>query len=233
MENLCLPMVECFQTVEGEGKMAGTPTTFIRVYNCNLRCKWCDTPYSYAPEPPSYFSSIGEIVDQVRKFGLGSVCLTGGEPLMHGEKSLALVQAVSLLPEVWDVHVETNGSISLGEFIGLRNKDEKIRRTLRFIVDYKLPSSGEEEKMDFSNFSLLQEQDEVKFVVANEEDFQRALEVINNNPIQANVLFSPVWDTMPPHRLVELLLAHRPHGGHARLNLQLHKIIWDPDMRGV
>ncbi len=233
MENLCLPMVECFQTVEGEGKMAGTPTTFVRVYNCNLRCRWCDTPYSYAPEHPSYFSSIGEILEQVKSFGHGSVCLTGGEPLMHGEKSLALVKELSLLPEVWDVHVETNGSIPLHEFIDLRSQDEKIGKTLRFIVDYKLPSSGEEDQMDSSTFSLLQAQDEVKFVVANDDDFHRALEVIKNNSIQADLLFSPVWDTMPPHHLVELLLAHRPHGGRARLNLQLHKMIWDPDMRGV
>jgi len=233
MEKVRLPLVECFQTVEGEGKMAGTPTTFIRVYNCNLRCTWCDTPYSYPPEPPSHYASIDEIVSQVKSFGLGSVCLTGGEPLMHKEKSLALVREVSLLPEVWDVHVETNGSIPLHDFVHLRNEDEKIGRTLRFIVDYKLPSSGEEEKMVSTNFPLLEEQDEVKFVVATDEDFQRALEVLNNHSIKASVLFSPVWDTMSPRRLVELILTHRPQGGRARLNLQLHKIIWDPDMRGV
>jgi 7-carboxy-7-deazaguanine synthase len=152
---------------------------------------------------------------------------------MHSEKSLALVREISQLPEVWDVHVETNGSISLDPFISLRKQDEKIGKTLRFIVDYKLPSSGEEDKMDCTNFPLLKEQDEVKFVVANDADFYRALEVVKTYSITASVLFSPVWDTMPPHHLVELLLAYRPHGGRARLNLQLHKIIWDPDMRGV
>lgn len=233
MENAVLPMVECFETVEGEGRMAGTPTTFVRVYNCNLRCKWCDTPYSYAPERPAFSSSIGEIINQVRTLGHGSICLTGGEPLMHGDKSLALVSQLSLLPDVWDVHVETNGAVPLQEFIGLRNTDAKIKATLRFVMDYKLPSSGEEEKMERSNLSLLESQDELKFVVADERDFLRALDILQVESIRASVLFSPVWETMPPARLVELLLQYRPHGGRARLNMQIHKIIWDPNVRGV
>lgn len=228
-----LPFVEVFETVEGEGLMAGYPTTFVRVFHCNLRCTWCDTPYSYAPAQPEFTASIAEIVARVQEYGHGVVCLTGGEPLMHGEKSQALLYHLARQPYMRDVHVETNGAIDLAPFIRLREGMGQEGTSIRFIMDYKLPESGETTRMHLPNMQLLTARDELKFVVASEEDFIYALAVLTDYPTEAVVSFSPVWESMPPERLVELILKHRPCSGQARLNLQLHKIIWDPQQRGV
>jgi 7-carboxy-7-deazaguanine synthase len=232
-KELKLPMVELFETVEGEGKMAGYPTTFVRVFNCNLRCTWCDTPYSYAPDKPAFTASIKDIVERVQTYGHGVICLTGGEPLMHGDKSLALVYHLAKLPEVWDIHIETNGAIDLQPFAALREQEHVVNKKVRFVMDYKLPASGETAKMYMPNFSLLGVGDEVKFVVGNEDDFFHALDILKRYPTEATALFSPVWETMPPADLVQLLLHHRPQEGRARLNMQIHKVIWDPEARGV
>jgi 7-carboxy-7-deazaguanine synthase len=226
-----LPMVEVFQTVEGEGTKAGYPTTFVRVYNCNLRCTWCDTPYSYAPAKPEYFATVSEIVGQVREYGNRHICLTGGEPLMHGNKSLLLMAALAGIEEVDDVHVETNGAIHLGPFDEWRNNNGKIGQKVRFILDYKLPASGENDKMIEENFAFLRDTDEVKFVIADEEDFCLAASVVKEKMKKGVPLFSPVWETMKPDRLVDLILEQRLT--KVKLNLQIHKIIWDPDARGV
>lgn len=230
-ETARLPVVEIFQSVQGEGTRAGFPTTFVRLFNCNLRCRWCDTTYSYAPHQPAFFAAIGEIVEAVRRFGNPSVCLTGGEPLMHREKSLALVQALSELPGVEDLHIETNGAIPLAPFARLRQKGGKAARCLRFVMDWKLPGSGEAERMLAENLPLLGAQDELKFVIADERDFAAACALLDRFPTAALPLFSPVWETMPPARLVELLLASGRK--QVKLSLQLHKVIWDPQTRGV
>ena len=88
MSSARLPLVEIFETVEGEGTGAGFPTVFVRLYGCNLRCVWCDTPYSYAPAKPERTLTIAEIVDEVRKYGARRICLTGGEPLLYGSGPL-------------------------------------------------------------------------------------------------------------------------------------------------
>lgn len=226
-----IPMTEWFQTVEGEGSRAGFPTTFVRVYNCNLRCVWCDTKYSYAPSRPAFYASIEEIVEKVRSYGNQYVCLTGGEPLMHGEKSLRLIQALAEMEELVDVHIETNGSIHLAPFVELRNTHPDVGKKVRFIVDYKLPASGENHRMVYDNFALLEDQDEVKFVIADEQDFFLAKNVLAEWHRKGMPLFSPVWEEMPPYKLVALMLEHRLV--NVKLSLQLHKIIWDPRRRGV
>ncbi|WP_047154428.1 7-carboxy-7-deazaguanine synthase QueE [Aneurinibacillus tyrosinisolvens] len=231
--DLRLPMVEIFETVEGEGKMAGYPATFVRVFNCNLRCTWCDTKYSYAPEKPAFTESISCILDKVQEYGNGVICLTGGEPLMHGDRSLALVYYLAQLENVWDIHIETNGAVDLRPFLSLCEQDGQVNQKVRFVMDYKLPGSGETDKMHLPNLQMLREQDELKFVVRDTEDFLFALGTLEKHPTKAAVLFSPVWETMPPAKLVALLLHHRPQQGKARLNMQIHKVIWDPEMRGV
>ncbi|MBO8165531.1 MAG: radical SAM protein [Brevibacillus sp.] len=226
-----LPMVEIFQTVEGEGTKAGYPTTFVRVFNCNLRCTWCDTTYSYAPHQPAFYATIGDIAEQVEQYGNRYVCLTGGEPLMHGDKSLALVERLAHIPCVTDLHIETNGAVPIDPFVRLRETDEEAARKVRFVMDWKLPGSGEAERMISGNLALLEAQDELKFVIADEGDFTAACAVLDGHQIAAQPLFSPVWETMPPARLVELLLASGRK--EVKLNLQIHKVIWHPEARGV
>jgi 7-carboxy-7-deazaguanine synthase len=226
MRDIRLPMVEIFETVEGEGTRAGFPTVFVRLFGCNLRCTWCDTKYSYPPEEADSVMSIGEIVDEVNNYRSRHICLTGGEPLLYGEKSLALIHALLELEHVVDLHVETNGAIDLTMFL-----EGVASPKVRYIMDFKLPDSGEMDKMIVANLSKLRQQDELKFVIGSDEDFRIAVEVLERYPTKALPMFSPVWETMPPRKLVELMLEHGL--SHVKLNMQLHKIIWDPAMRGV
>ncbi len=227
MSSARLPLVEIFETVEGEGTGAGFPTVFVRLYGCNLRCVWCDTPYSYAPAKPERTLTIAEIVDEVRKYGARRICLTGGEPLLYGERSAELIEAlVKGVDGLKDLHIETNGAIGLQYFL------ERIQSPLvRYIMDYKLTGSGEKDRMITENLALLRETDELKFVIADEADFEEACAVLAEHPVRAQVLFSPVWETMPPDKLVRLMLDHRL--ADVKLNLQLHKVIWDSATRGV
>lgn len=226
-----LPMVEIFETVEGEGTRAGFPTTFVRLFNCNLRCNWCDTKYSYAPHQPEFRASIKEIADQVETFGHSHVCLTGGEPLLYTDKVLLLLETLAALPTVTDVHIETGGGVDLAPFAGLRENNPAVAEKVRFILDYKLPASGETDKMIMTNYALLAPQDEVKFVIADDADFALACDICNTWVKQGTILFSPVWETMPPDKLVAKILEHKLH--HVKLSLQIHKVIWDKDRRGV
>ncbi|MFD1406763.1 7-carboxy-7-deazaguanine synthase QueE [Kroppenstedtia eburnea] len=226
-----LPMVEIFETVEGEGNGAGYPTVFIRVFHCNLRCTWCDTPYSYAPARPEFEATIEEILEWVRRYPSRRICLTGGEPLMHREKSAALLAALADLNQVEDVHVETNGAIDLAPFDRLRKEGGKQREKIRFIMDYKLPTSGEEHRMVRDNFRVLTDRDEVKFVIGDQEDFRAAVRVMQECHREGQILFSPVFETLPPRKLVEWVLAEPLP--QVKVSLQLHKWIWDPAERGV
>nr|WP_243633259.1 radical SAM protein [Paenibacillus xerothermodurans] len=219
-------MVEIFETVEGEGTRAGFPTIFVRLFGCNLRCTWCDTKYSYPPEEADRVMTISQIVQEVRKYRSTHLCLTGGEPLLYGEKSAALIEALIDIDSLTDIHIETNGAIDISMFM-----DRISSPKVRYIVDYKLPDSGETDKMVLGNLMKLREQDELKFVIGSEQDFAEAVRVLEQYPTMALPLFSPVWETMPPHKLVQLMLEHGL--SRVKLNMQLHKIIWDPAARGV
>ncbi|TVY08283.1 7-carboxy-7-deazaguanine synthase QueE [Paenibacillus cremeus] len=224
--NIKLPMVEIFETVEGEGTRAGFPTVFVRLFGCNLRCTWCDTKYSYPPAESEFVMTIDEIVQEATKYRAKHLCLTGGEPLMYGDKSAALIEALSATGKFTDIHIETNGAIDLAMFMERIDAPE-----VRYIMDYKLPDSGETDKMILSNLPLLRPQDELKFVIGSERDFEAATALLKAHPTEALPLFSPVWETMPPAKLVALMLEHGL--SQVKLNLQMHKIIWDPAARGV
>ncbi|WP_371320188.1 7-carboxy-7-deazaguanine synthase QueE [Chengkuizengella axinellae] len=226
MKDIKLPMVEIFETVEGEGTGAGFPTIFVRLFGCNLRCTWCDTPYSYPPEKAEKVMSIEEIVSEVRSYSSQHICLTGGEPLLYGDHSLKLIEQLVEIEHIKDIHIETNGAIDLKPFINQISSPK-----VRYVMDYKLPDSGEMDKMIIENLEFLRKQDELKFVIGNEKDFFTAKQLLETNETEALPLFSPVWETMPPQKLVEMMLEHQC--SHIKLNLQLHKIIWDPAARGV
>jgi 7-carboxy-7-deazaguanine synthase len=225
-----LPIVEIFQSLEGEGTKAGFPTTFIRLFGCNLRCSWCDTKYSYGPEKPREYLKISEVVARVMRYPNHNICLTGGEPLLHGEKSLELLKTLARLELVSDLRVETNGSIDLEPFVKLRKQDACAKRKLRFIMDYKLPGSGETARMLPANFELLLDQDEIKYVIDDEPDFGAALESLHKWHLKGQPLFSPVWGRIDPERLATLMIENNAQ--NIKLNLPFHKIIWGAK-RGV
>jgi 7-carboxy-7-deazaguanine synthase len=219
-----LPMVEIYETLEGEGTRAGYPTVFVRIFGCNLRCSWCDTTYSYAPAQAESVMSIDDIVQTATSFAARYLCLTGGEPLMYGDKSLQLIQELLASKKFDDIHIETNGAIDLQPFI------EQVPEA-RFIMDYKLIDSAEHQAMIPANIGLLRAQDELKFVIASVADFLQAKQVLSQFPTQATVLFSPVWETMTPSELAALILEHKLVD--VRMSLQLHKMIWNANQRGV
>lgn len=226
-----VPMVEIFETIEGEGTAAGFPTVFVRLFHCNLRCSWCDTPYSYAPAKPEFEATIAEIIERVNEFSARRICFTGGEPLIFREKSAALLAAMAGLDHIQDIHIETNGAIDLAPYAEMRRERASWRNKVRFIMDYKLPASGETGKMVHANFDVLGPQDEVKFVIGGDDDFRFATDIVKRYHRQGQVLFSPVWELMEPKRLVEKILAEPLPD--VKVSLQIHKMIWDPNQRGV
>ncbi|HLN63941.1 MAG TPA: radical SAM protein [Symbiobacteriaceae bacterium] len=213
---------EIFRSVQGETSSAGLPTIFIRTGGCNLRCSYCDTPYALTTQG-SEKMTVDEVMEQVRALRTKRVCLTGGEPLIQPK---AEVQDLleKLAAEGYEVSIETSGSMAIAPFT--------LHEKQRWILDMKVPSSGESHTMVFESLGLLRPQDEVKFVVGTREDFDWSVDLIRRFELEGRVglLFSPIWTTCTPLQLTEWVLES---GLDARMQVQLHKIVWHPDTRGV
>lgn len=220
-----LSVNEIFVSIDGEGKTAGMLTTFIRLAGCNLRCAWCDTAYALKPEQGKPMS-VDEVADAVTTH---AVTLTGGEPLAQ-PASVELVR--ELMARGIAVNVETNGSRDITPLLALPHADTHLLITL----DWKLPASRMEGQMHRPSFASLREQDVLKFVVASDADLERAYAVLDELHPRALVYFSPVFGAIEPVALVEALRRRHEAGldvSRLRVQLQLHKIIWHPDERGV
>lgn len=215
-----MKVVEIFKSIDGEGKRAGLPTTFIRLYGCNLKCSYCDTRYGC--EGNGYTTmSVEEICNKVATLGVKSVTLTGGEPLIH-ENVEQLIRSLDV--GGYDVNIETNGSVDFTEFV-------KDRKHTFVTMDYKCPSSGMESKMSLANVINLRPKDVLKFVVGNQEDLEQAELVIGLAKPQAAIYFSPVFGKIEPAAIVDFILSNRLDS--CKVQLQMHKIIWDCNRRGV
>lgn len=214
-----MKVVEIFKSIDGEGKRAGLPTTFIRLYGCNLNCSYCDTRYGCEDDNYTIWS-VDSIMDTIKTFGIQSVTITGGEPLIHpGIHKLIN----TLLESGYWVNVETNGSIWIGQFPKHKN--------LFFTMDYKSPSSGMEKRMILENLSFLTSEDVLKFVVGSEEDLDKSLEILEQYQPNCQIYFSPVFKEIEPKEIVDFILYHKLN--NCKVQVQLHKIIWDPKERGV
>lgn len=212
---------EIFFSIQGESSSIGLPTVFVRFTGCNLRCTYCDTKYSYyegVPDTPE------GILDKIRSYGIKRVCLTGGEPLIQPRSEMQ--QLLDLLAaEQYEVSIETDGSIDVSKF--------RLHERQRFILDMKVPSSAMSDKMDFANLQrILPSRDEIKFVVGTRVDYEWSKNLIRQYGLDAGyqLVFSPIFGDLPPRQLVEWLLEDLID---ARFQIQLHKIVWDPDLRGV
>jgi 7-carboxy-7-deazaguanine synthase len=221
-------LVEIFSSIEGEGKRAGVPCTFVRLFGCNLNCHWCDTQYacSYDEKTPSYITTdMNAVKSKVIEYNNPCVTLTGGEPLIH-ENVAELINALSETGA--EINIETNGSVLIKGF---------DQSNLFLTMDYKLPSSGMEDKMLLDNFNHLGDEDVLKFVVADENDFEVALKVIEIHEPMAQIYFSPVFGKCDLAWLAEqvkkLGIRKDLHIPIPKLQVQLHKIIWPASMRGV
>lgn len=213
---------EIFASIQGETSRAGLPTVFVRLSGCNLDCAWCDTRDAGSSWR---VLSVAEVVAEVARHGLPRVCLTGGEPLL--EPTLPEL-ARTLLEQGFEVSLETNGTRDLAEV------DPRVSR----VVDWKPPSAFEGgrryEPFCERNFELLGPNDALKLVVADEADLAAALDVLARHPLYergVEILMSPVHGRYDAARLAHELVTRRL--GWARLNLQLHKVVFGADAKGV
>ncbi len=204
-----LRISEIFHSIQGESTRVGLPTVFVRLTGCPLRCSWCDTEYAFSG---GELLPLGEVLERVARFDCRHICVTGGEPLAQKE-CLALLPA--LCNAGYAVSLETSGALSLA------GVDERVAK----IVDIKAPGSGESKKNHWENFALLGAQDELKFVLASQSDYEWAKCVLTERQLAGicPVLFAPVQGQLDPTQLAEWILRdHLP----VRFQLQLHKILW-------
>lgn len=217
--NTVLNISEIFYSIQGEGTNSGLPCVFVRLAGCNLDCSWCDTKYARSCDEATVMT-FDEILNNIKYFKCNFVEITGGEPLAQPQVA-DLIN--NLLANNYIVAIETNGSISIAN----------LPKNMIKIIDIKCPSSSMSSKNLYSNFGYITEKDEIKFVVSNEEDFFWADEIINNYNLLSktkNILFSPVSNSIEYKKLADLILKTN---SNYRMQLQLHKIIWGDDVRGV
>lgn len=218
-----MKVVEKFVSINGEGKRAGELAVFIRFFGCNLNCSYCDTKWAKESGCPYEEMSAGQIVDYVKDTGVKNVTLTGGEPLLQ-QGIDSLIEVLEKIPEI-RIEIETNGSIIL--------PSDRVSSKVCFTMDYKLAGSGCEEQMQLDNFMYLRAQDTVKFVVSSGADLERAEEVIRQYQLCeiCQVYLSPVFGAIAPADIVEYMKEKGMND--VRLQLQIHKLIWNPKKRGV
>jgi 7-carboxy-7-deazaguanine synthase len=208
-ESITLRITEVFLSLQGETSRAGLPTVFIRLSGCPLRCRWCDTPYSFQGGETV---TLGSLLAKVAEYGVPTVCVTGGEPLAQ-KNCLPLLTA--LCDAGYSVSLETSGALDVSQV------DPRVSR----IVDIKPPESGEEARNRWENLAFLTPSDEIKFVLANRADYDWAREVIRAQALDkvSPILFSPVQGELPPAQLAEWVLADRLP---VRMQVQMHKVLW-------
>jgi 7-carboxy-7-deazaguanine synthase len=241
-EECKIPVVEIFTSISGEGISAGEVFTFIRVAGCNLRCGYCDTTYSYDEKSvENEFITADEIVKRLKETGALKLLCTGGEPLETQKEKRYL--PLYLASRGFDVRIETNGSCPVysKEEIAIFTNGEVLK--LHYVLDVKCPGSGMQEHNIFEeNFSKLHLGDEIKFVVASQMDIDFSLAVLDKykNILSVNdvvINFSPVFKLIETKDIVEMLVKKNTYfieqGLKVRLSLQIHKVIWPPQMRGV
>ena len=210
-----LRVTEIFHSIQGESSWAGRRCTFVRLTGCNLRCVWCDSEYTFKGGESM---SIEQILERVASWDCRLVEVTGGEPLAQKETP-ALIR--TLCDRGYQVLIETGGSLDISQI--------DPRATL--IMDIKCPGSGEADRNRWENLPLLKPRDEIKFVIADRTDYEWAVEVIRARGLANHeLLFSPVWETMPIRDLASWILEDAVP---ARLQTQLHKHIWGAEARGV
>ena len=213
---MSLKVCEIFYSLQGESTFTGLPCTFVRLSGCNLDCAWCDTRYA---KDESTSLSIEKILNQIKIFGCNLVEITGGEPLLQKETPRLISQLLDLK---FQVLLETNGSQAI------RDIDPGCIK----ILDVKCPSSNESDSFLYKNLRYLTKRDEIKFVIGSRQDYEYARTIIMEKLSlhQSRIHLSPVFGNITPARLAAWILEDRLP---ARLSLQQHKIIWNPDQRGV
>ncbi len=219
---------EIFLSIEGEGIRTGAPAVFIRLFGCNLRCSYCDSMYAVERNDFQEMSPE-EVFQKVKSFNTHFVTLTGGEPLIHKDVEVLL----KMLDDYgFEVNIETNGT---------QPKPSGFRHIF-CTMDWKSISSGMQPKMKMENIMGLGARDVLKFVIGTEEDLQDATRVIGvmeaeyaRNGLKLPTFYvSPIFGTMKYENMVNWILSNETmKRNNVRFQVQLHKVIWDPNARGV
>ncbi len=214
-----LRVTEIFRSIQGESTHAGRPCAFVRLTGCPMRCVWCDSEYTFTGGERV---GVEDVMRQVRAYGCQLVEVTGGEPLAQKE-AFGLIRR--LCDEGFEVLIETGGFVST----------ERVDPRAKIILDVKCPASGEAERNHWPNLGRLRaDKDEVKFVVADRADWDFARKVVEEYNLESRalaVLVSPVWGVTDLKEMAELVAASGLK--NARMQLQLHKYIWGPEVHGV
>ena len=205
-----LRITEIFYSLQGESTTVGLPTVFVRLTGCPLRCTYCDTAYAF--HGGSHIE-ISQVIQQITDYNCHHICVTGGEPL-------AQPGCIDLLKHLCEkglaVSLETSGARSL----------EHVDPRVMIVMDLKTPDSGECDKNLFSNLVHLKPNDQIKFVICSQDDYQWACEQITKHHLtdHAHILFSPSWGQLSPTLLADWIIRDRLP---VRFQLQLHKILWN------
>lgn len=224
-----MKVVEIFDSIEGEGKRTGQTATFIRLAGCNIRCSYCDTTYALFGESEEckyQELEISDIISRVNK-NWRRVTITGGEPLIHKDVDKLIAE---LSKNDCQINIETNGTINTSEFTQYDN--------VFVSIDYKLPSSGVCDKMQWENFTKLKNTDVIKFIVGSEDDICMMKEIISRLRIHYTkdtlpiIYVGAVFENISPARIVEEIISDRELSD-VIFQLQIHKFIWGPEKTGV
>lgn len=213
-----LRVTEIFRSIQGESTHAGRPCSFVRLTGCPMRCVWCDSAYTFTGGEQM---TIDDVVRQVEAYGCRLVEVTGGEPLIQKD---AFKLITRLCDEGYETLVETGGYVSI----------EAVDPRAHVILDVKCPDSGESGRNHWANLERLRaDRDEIKFVVASHGDWLYARDVIRRYDLVARtraVLVSPVWTNIDLREMADWISGS---GLDVRMQLQMHKIIWGADAKGV
>jgi len=211
-----LQITEIFHSIQGESTRVGEPCVFVRLTGCPLRCTWCDTEFAFHGGETL---TLQDVLDRVQSYGCSLIEVTGGEPL-HQPNALVLLK--KLCDEGYQVMIETSGAFDISA----------IDPRVSIIMDVKCPGSGMTDRMRWANMEHLSRKDEVKFVLRDRADYEWGKDMLKQYRLgeRCAVLFSPVFGSLELQPLTEWVLKDRLP---VRVQMQLHKLIWGPEIRGV
>ena len=249
-------VIEIFASIDGEGSRQGLLTTFLRLHDCNIRCSYCDTTYSYGIDSVFTEMTVAEVADVIESLGNHRITITGGEPLLQ---EAAVVELIDELNRRKALKIQDSPS-SQSDLTRINDVDKDVdkfdkrkipnisyydfnietngtivpsfqRENVWFAYDYKTPSSLAEESMNIDIFKVATERDLIKFVVGSPEDLDCMRRIIDQYPTAAQIYVSPVWGQIEAVLIIDYMKAYNLQ--NVRFQLQIHKFVWDPDTKGV
>ena len=245
-------VIEIFASIDGEGSRQGLLTTFLRLHDCNIRCSYCDTTYSYGIDSVFTEMTAAEVANVIESLGNHRITITGGEPLLQEAAVVELIDELNRR-NVQTMQDNTSGQIGSTCINGTDKFDKREmlnnslydfnietngtivpsfqRENVWFTYDYKTPSSLAEESMNVGIFKAATERDLIKFVVGSPEDLDCMRRIIDQYPTAAQIYVSPVWGQIEAASIIDYMKAYNLQ--NVRFQLQIHKFVWDPDAKGV